>query len=339
MMGPWAERARWFLTTRGTLVGLALLVAGAILLGSVGIAYAGSPAATTVTEQQAVETFDLELATSAVVTGETTLFAPGERLAEPPVYLAAATPVVDLSVTSTVPDDRLVTVTQRVYLVTRAVEDGEVFWTERRLLAGETVEVTDGTHTTEGALNVTEYRNTRLAAVASEVGTAGRVETVVVAETEVDSGRYADRLTVETPLVTDAATYRFGDQREASTTRATPVERTVPAAREVSGSRLAGGTLLAIGGLGIAVLGRRESDPEAAATASRVRYGEWVSTGTVGRLGSNRVSVRTLGDLVDVAIDSGRRVVHDPDRGIYVVLDDGVTYTFVPRKRTLANEE
>lgn len=338
-MGPWAERARWFLTTRGTLVGLALLVAGAVLLGSVGVAYAGSPAATTVTEQHAVETFDLELTTSAVVTGETTLFAAGERLAEPPVYLAAATPVVDLAVTSTVPEDRLVTVNQRVYLVTRAVEDGEAFWTERRLLAGETVEVTDGTHTTEASLNVTEYRNARLAAVASEVGTAGRVETVVVAETEVDSGRYVDRLTVETPLVTDDATYRFGDQREASTTRATPVERTVPAARDVPGSRLAGGTLLAVGGLGIAVLGRRESDPEAVAAASRARYGEWVSTGSVGRLGSNRVSVRTLGDLVDVAIDSGRRVVHDPDRGIYVVLDDGVTYTFVPRKRAPADEE
>jgi hypothetical protein len=327
-MGLWAERARWFLITRGTLVGLALLAGGVIMLGSVGVAYAGTPATTTVTEQHAVETFELELTTSAVVTGETTLFTLGERLTEPPVYLTAATPVVDLTITSTVAEDRLVTVTQRVYLVTRAVEDGEVFWTERRFLAGDTVGVTNGTHTTEVSLNVTEYQNTRLAAVTGEIGTAGRVETVVMAEAAIDSGRYVDRLTVETPFVTDAATYRFGDQRQTSATHTTPVERTVPTSKDISSSRLAGGALLTVGGLSIAMFGRHKSDP-----ATHVQYGEWVSIGSVGRLGDNRIAVHAFGDLVDIAIDSRKRVVHDPDRGLYIVLDDRITYTFDPHTR------
>jgi hypothetical protein len=319
-------RLRWVLARRGTTLGVVALLIGAVLLGSVGVAYAAPPA-TTVVEQTAVETFSLSVGTSAVVTGETTLYAPGTRLDESPVYLSDSTPTVTLAATTVVPDGRDVAVDGRLLLVVRAVDDERVFWEERRVLAAESVTTRDGQHVLTADLDVVTLRDTRLAEVRAEVGAAGRVETLVVAESAVDAGQYTDRLAVTVPLGIAADSYEFGTDRSESVTHTTPVERVVPARPDASHqTRLASGSGLAVLGAGLVLYGRRQST--SVDDIDAVRYREWISRGRVDRPLDDPVVLDSLGDLVDVAIDTGKRVVRDADRGLFVVLDGDVAYTY-----------
>ncbi|ELZ95805.1 hypothetical protein C440_05932 [Haloferax mucosum ATCC BAA-1512] len=324
-------RVRWFLATKGTSAAIVLVVVGLVLLGPVGVAYATPPQTQTVVEASNAQTFETALGTSAVVTGNTTLFADGATLTESPVYLLEATPVVSLAATTTVPSDRPVTVDQRISLVVRAVDGERVFWEETDVLADESAEVTDGTYTTETAFDVAAFRTNRLAEVRSEIGSSGRVEVFVRTESAIDSGRYTDELTVMTPLVVTGDSYEFGDTRNASTTHSTPVERTVTVPREASFSgQLAGGSLLLVAGVAVAFVARRNDFSDLESEMGTHRYGEWISTGTLGTLPADRILVSSLGDLVDVAIDSRKRVVYDPESSVYAVLDAGSVYTYEP---------
>ena len=62
----------------------------------------------------------------------------------------------------------------------------------------------------------------------------------------------------------------------------------------------------------------------------RAAFEEWITTGSVATDDRTTVTVDSLEGLVDVAIDSDRRVIEDAETGTYVVIDDGVRYQFTP---------
>ncbi|WP_436936437.1 DUF5305 family protein [Halovenus marina] len=94
-------------------------------------------------------------------------------------------------------------------------------------------------------------------------------------------------------------------------------------------------SVLGIGGI---VIGRREetfeiSDRERTwiqYRAERSEFEEWISHGTLPADVDERtvVEVDSLEDLVDVAIDSNRRVVADQSRNSYVVILEETIYRF-----------
>ena len=62
---------------------------------------------------------------------------------------------------------------------------------------------------------------------------------------------------------------------------------------------------------------------------TEVRYADWISRGKIPEAGSYiRVPVEALVDVVDIAIDSQKRVIHDPTRDVYAVVDDNHLYEF-----------
>jgi len=65
-------------------------------------------------------------------------------------------------------------------------------------------------------------------------------------------------------------------------------------------------------------------------TSATEEFAEWISTGHVPAetFPDRRVSVDTLEGLVDLAVDSNRRVIEDTERSLYVVLVDGIAYTY-----------
>jgi len=70
----------------------------------------------------------------------------------------------------------------------------------------------------------------------------------------------------------------------------------------------------------------------------REKFDEWISQGSVsGDGGSTEVRMESLEGVVDVAIDSNRRVTQDG--GSYIVLVDGVRYVFKPDFGTDAYSE
>ncbi len=64
------------------------------------------------------------------------------------------------------------------------------------------------------------------------------------------------------------------------------------------------------------------------------RYRKWISRGRLPESYANsppKVEFLSLADLVEAAIDHGKRVVHDPDRELYFFVDGGVLYVFSPK--------
>ena len=54
----------------------------------------------------------------------------------------------------------------------------------------------------------------------------------------------------------------------------------------------------------------------------------------VSQLPAERVDVLELGDLVDVAIDSRKRVIYDSERERYTVLDGSTAYIYAPAEQS-----
>lgn len=73
-------------------------------------------------------------------------------------------------------------------------------------------------------------------------------------------------------------------------------------------------------------------DPEAIKVRiDRERCSEWISEGWIRQpIGGQDVMMMSLEDLVYVAIDSKERVIHDPDRELYAIMDEGMLYYYDP---------
>jgi hypothetical protein len=101
----------------------------------------------------------------------------------------------------------------------------------------------------------------------------------------------------------------------------------------VSGRTL-GGVFIGLTALALAVviwlIARRIEDFETFREQyTETRYADWISQGKIPETGSYiRVPVEALVDVVDIAIDSQKRVIHDPTRDVYAVVDDDHLYEF-----------
>ena len=59
-------------------------------------------------------------------------------------------------------------------------------------------------------------------------------------------------------------------------------------------------------------------------------YSEWISEGELVLDADNEyVYVDSIEDLVNVAIDTDKRVIHDPDFSVYTVTDGAVIYYYM----------
>lgn len=324
------QRLHYLLARNGPTIAAALVVAGLLTLSGVGWAYT-HPSTTEVTERTDVRTVGTELHTSAVVTGESALYADGTRLRDEPVYLLPTTPRSRINLTTTTPANASVQVEHHLELVYTVSRGDEAFWRRSRtLLREETTRA--GAVTASERIDAREIRE-RFERIRDEVGTAGtpRVALRLTVSYEVDG--YSDRLALTVPIRFGDGWYEIGTD-SAERTHGTPVTRTVtvpPRNRGLSlGAGAAGVLSVLVGGTVLYRLrGRRHADEERAHRVHRARYADWISTGELpAELGDRTVRTATLEDLVDVAIDTGNRVVHDPNKGLYVVFTETATYRY-----------
>lgn len=326
------QRLRYHLARNGRTVAAVLVVAGLLTLGGVGWAYA-TPPTTEVTERTQTRTVHSELHTGAVVTGDSVLYSNGTRLRDEPIYLTTPTPRARVNATTTTPPNASVRVTQRLDLVYSVARENEVFWEDSRTLVRE--ETTRSGNVTAGARLDARAVRDRLDRIRDEVGTAGtpRVELRLTVTYEVDG--YEGRLETTVPVRLGNDWYSIGTD-SVERTHGTPVTRTVTVPRRNPGLYVGGGLaggLSLVTGLVLTGLRRRRvgrcSERELAHRVHRARYSDWISTAELpADLGEPSVRTSSLEDLVDVAIDTGNRVVHDPERGVYAVFAATATYRY-----------
>ncbi|MFC5365367.1 DUF5305 family protein [Salinirubrum litoreum] len=325
-------------TERGQQLAVLLAVVGVCSLAIAGVVVA-TPETTASPVDENEQQFATALNTSAVVTGNTTLWPAGTRLWDKPVYVSAATPTLDLHANTTVPADEQVTVETRISLRYRATADGETVWERTVTLADREVTVTNGTALTTTTLDTDRVRE-RASNYQQEFGRAGDVQVHLRVETSYESTAYTGDLNASSRVeFTDRGygmTESMADGHSRSTTEMH--EETVPPNPLVYGGfGLLG--LCSLIGAGLLVVTTREDigpavgpdrDSETLREELRhVRYDEWISAGRLApSTGERRVELATLADLVDLAIDSNERVVHDDSRGLYGVLSGTTLYVY-----------
>ncbi|NJE49519.1 DUF5305 family protein [Thermococcus sp. 9N3] len=140
--------------------------------------------------------------------------------------------------------------------------------------------------------------------------------------------------------VSYGSVYTFtGDAVNGTGTYTETVTFTRPVNR-VKRTLLLGGSVLALALAIVALVLRFRFNPSpevverVRAMAELRRYGKWISTGKLPESyvhSPPKVEFPSLGDLVETAIDHGKRVIHDPERGLYFFVDGGVLYIFSPK--------
>lgn len=348
MMATASAKARYLIATSGrTLRAIGTVL---VLLGVVGVVltmlFPPTVVVTEVTDRSLVET---ETTTTATVEGDHAMYTAGETLTDEPVYIRGVAPTVTVTASTSAPPDG-VTVDQRVSIVYTATStDGNVFREERHA-----VTTTSGTIGADGetvdsvvSLNVTDLAET-LAAMRNEIGDAGRVDAHLHVETAYAGDDYEGTLEDRVELTVTPDSYRIptlsvSEEHPTTTSEVRPVpaevfQPTLPAIGPVVIPHLTPVFgLLSV--FGVVLLGAVRYGPTGfdadrqRVTIHRLRYGEWISSGELPAALADHplvVPVESLEALVDVAIDSDTRVIHDPHQDCYAVMTGVAVFVFYP---------
>lgn len=291
---------------------------------------AATPATSTTTQEVDQESVATETTTSAVVV-EDGPWEEGTELEDSPVYVLSATPELTLTPETSVPTDET-SVTHEVQVHHEAERDGSVFWEETEQQSRTSASVEDGVATSEATIDVEAVRD-RQTELEEEFDGVGTIRTVVEVVVEYETGTYSDEQVLETALQTTEEAYWLEESLADSTEHSQTVQMEV---QESPNTAVIGGLSLvaAIALAGAAVVVTR--GPIDVDTARRSihehRYAEWISRGSIPMwVGDYHVGLDSLEDVVDVAIDTNERVVHDEQRGLFAVVNGEVVYYYAER--------
>ncbi|MCU4719010.1 DUF5305 family protein [Halapricum hydrolyticum] len=351
-MGPRGLRVRAVIERYFGVV--ALVLALLVVVGG-GVAYGAHAGpderAETTTERVTTWNSTGQFSHEATVVEDTRVFDAGETLANRTQYFQRIAPTLEGAfVYDYAASNGSITANASMTLVMRSVtEDGTEQWR-----VSETLDRTNRTLAPGDPLRLSFEQNvtaveTELQEIRSELGTtAGTAETVFEARLRLDGTRNGEP--VETtrsyrlPFTIEDGLYRVNDTGPVVNEgeRTIREERTVPIT--VGPVRSYGGPLVAVLGLGGLVglaVGRRqdwfdvgEREREYLAYRSdRREFDEWITEvkRPADRLADAdaRIETASLAGLVDLAIDTDRRVLETPDER-YLVFENDVVYRYEP---------
>jgi hypothetical protein len=345
--GVLGDELKYFLDRRYVyVVAVLLLLAGS----GAYVAYTAHATTETVTEERVTATWTTssEFEHNATVQRDSVVFEEGETLEGRAVYFSSLSPELEGTYTFRQggSDPGPATASLNLSLVLRSVGgEGVEYWRVTDTLATvEDPSLEAGEPLTAGfSVNVTETV-LRIEEIERDLGASpGETQILVTAETDVE-GEVGDEefnetrtesLRVELGSGTYSVGVNVGGQ---NTERATETFETTV---EPSPLSAYGSVVLAfvssVGLIGVLVgrrLGAFELPPE---TIERLEFesqrdglDEWISRGSMsGEKAETVMRLESLEGLVDVAIDSNRRVT-ELDDGRYVVIVDGVRYVYEP---------
>lgn len=325
-------RAKQFVARYGLPIAAVLAVLG-ILLVSVGAVTYASPPTTEVTDSTDRQTIRSAVHTNVTASGDTALYDPGTELTDEPIYLFASSETVTVQQRTAVPANQTVDVRQNISIRYRVSRNGATYWSDTRVLATTNTSTSTGTADTTASLKMSAVRE-RLADLRDSVGQAGVVDAHLVVSITYDTTKYAGSLSETASLSVTNDGYQVGRPTMERTHSQQEARRvTLPTRNSMAYLLpLGAGAVVLIAAAGVVAGHRRGFDEDAieGELATR-RYQEWISTGTIPEsFEGTVVAVESLAGLVDTAIDTDSRVIHDEDQDVFAVLDGQVVYLYSP---------
>lgn len=323
------DRLKLFVTQQARPLVVLFAVAGLFCLVGAGYVFV-TPTTQTVSEEVNVQTVESAVGTSAVVTGNSTLYERGETLENRSAYFVPVTPNLSFHVDTAVPPDQDVTVTQRLTMNVVGVRGDDPFYQSEQVLIDEQRSVSDGRVVATRSVNVSAMRED-IRTKRAETDGVGRFRVTLALNVTYQTDSYEGTLSTSAPFVISGQAYYLDGAVTADETHSETVQRDVqrpsdPA--EYGGLAVAGLVLFGLCGAIIRI--EDVSDPEELRTQiSHSRHDEWISRGEFPTESEKQyISILTLADLVDVAIDTNRRVIYDPDIEVYAVIDGSEIYYY-----------
>ena len=305
------------------------------------------------TEQRLTEQWSESTAFShsAPITNDSLPFAAGERASNRPLYYTSLSKeLVGSYRYGYTADSGSVNVTTDTYLLIRGgrIENNnmtETYWEISEPLAADSETVAPGeTHRLNFTVDIIEVLETIGTVEQQLAASEGLVDVRVVSVSElsgtVDSDRVDTTYRSELPIVVSPSTFRVDTPATIDETHEsfeTVEVLAEPSPLQAYGSIVAFGLvvmlLILVAGLrysGYTKLTDQEQELIAIKQA-RERFTEWITTGEFPseREYEQTVLVDTLEGLVDVAIDTNKRVIEDDQLGVSTVLDDTYIYIYI----------
>ncbi|WP_049984254.1 DUF5305 domain-containing protein [Halorubrum sp. BV1] len=329
---------------------LSVLLIAAVLLAAVGGWWSYQVHANPDIERESVTVGQWTESTafdhSSVVVNDSLVFEEGERVRNRPVYYVNLAEELDVTYRyAHTASEGAVDVTTDVRLVYRGVEGEDVLWQYAEPLASGSDEgvTADENHTVDATVDIDEvFAN--IDTIERQLGAAGTIEIRVVAASSVEgtlSGRDVSA-TYESamPITVTQQTLRVLETEtiDESGQRTDTVERVVePSGLEAAGSVLV--FVVGLAGAGGLLVARRRGLVDLSPDEREIlhvhqqeqEFSEWITRGTFPseREYEATVLVDDLEGLVDVAIDTNKRVIKDEQLGVSTVLDGDYVYVYV----------
>lgn len=305
------------------------------------------------TEQRLTEQWSESTAYShsASITNDSLPFAAGERATNRPLYYTALSQELDGTYRyEYTADSGSVEVTTDTYLLIRGgrIENGnmtETYWELSEPLAADSETIDPGEpHRVDFTVNIREVLQT-IGTVQQQLDSnEGIVDVRVVSVSQLAGDVESDSVDTtyrsELPIVVSPSTFRINEPVTVDETHEsfeTVEVLAEPSPVQAYGSIIAFGivVMLLILLLGLRYSGYTELTDEEQELIeieqARERFSEWITTGEFPseREYEQTVLVDTLEGLVDVAIDTNKRVIEDEQLGVSTVLDDTYIYIYI----------
>lgn len=351
-MVDWRLRLRAVLTTQFTVV-LAVLLSVALAGGWMTYSAYATPEITTDQETTASWETTGSFDHGATVVRDSSVFSEGTTLTDRPVYFTQLSPELNGTFETSYDGSGGSQLDQTVSLslVIREVDErgqGEaatVHWETSEELASETVDsVAPGESVTVPFSRNMSAVETEQERIQEELGgTAGETE-VFVHATVRSAGTVNGETVDETsqyrlPVTFEESTYSVSNDEPTVDQHGSSQSETVDETGGSVGS--VGGPLLLVVSLGLLIglvtIGKPEpltaqERAELEYERDRETFDEWISTIKLppDAFELPQAEAASLGELVDLAIDTDTRVIEDPDERVYYVHHDGYLYRYRP---------
>lgn len=338
------HKLRYLLAARSELLARVCLAIALIGVLGAGFAFANPPT-TEVPLSTDRQPIAMTLHSQATVEQASSLYSQGETLSDMPVYVRSYTPTVTLSLVTTPPEGQQIQIDQRLSLVYEArTSSGEVFWQQRQILQRTKTSTSGEKVVTNATLNISETSR-EITQLESEIGDAGQISVYLDVESQYSTLNASGSMNRHGTIHIREKSYEI-EHMTGKNMVGTP-EKTI----QLDASKAARFTLPFVGvliiphttlifallglcgviGFGVTVVFAERFDPEDEQMAlHKARYSEWISEGTLpANLEDRTIVMETLEDLVDIAIDSEKRIVYDSSQGKYAVVDSQIVYLYV----------
>jgi len=305
------------------------------------------------TEQRLTEQWSesTDYSHSAPITNDSLPFAAGERASNRPLYYTALSKQLEGAYTyEYTADSGRVAVTTDTHLLIRGgqIENGnmtETYWELSEPLATENDTLApDEPHRVNFSVTITEVLET-IGTVEQQLdATEGIVDVRVVSVSELSGTVESDSVETtyrsELPIVVSPSTFRVAEAATIDETHEsfeTVEVLAEPSPLQAYGSIITFGLvimlLVVLAGLRYAGYTKLTDEEREliAIEQARERFSEWITTGEFPseREYEQTVLVDSLEGLVDVAIDTNKRVIEDEQLGVSTVLDDTYIYIYI----------